>query len=304
MRKDHIRRSAVAAFVALGLSMPLAGLELGVEFDIGNLGFADDRAATATDYPLVFPWGISFYGSQAVNESVGVDIGFYTDPTLNFVSYSLLTYNQDFFTIRVGPFFGFFNTKGSLLKPGISTAVRADIPGLVFALFRADSTIGGRLVQEGDYLQERSDVAVGFYVPNAICSVELLTKSYTYRTSAHEIVDSFAEYAFKTDLHQKNTPYRIALTFGYQQRKKTYVDVSTRATTAHTLNSVVIGTALDVELSDAFSIVADLDSSVFSFGDVGGTLLTLPSSGIQQYLFHVTCGFRLDIDALRPPEVY
>lgn len=282
----------------LGPMASLYSLEIGAAFQIGDLGFASDRLSTATDFPLLYPWGISFHGSQQVSETLGIDAGFYFDPVLNKVSYTLLTYTIQFFTIGVGPYFGFFNSDTAILKPGISTSVKIDFPGLVFFQFRADSSISARLVQEGDYLQERSDISAGFYVKNVIASANLFTKSYTYRAATAEVIDSFAEYSFKTDLYQKNVPYRIQLSFAYQKRSKSFTDISTFVTVAHELNSIVIGTRLDLQVADFLSIMVHLDSAMFSFGTAGDALLDLPTSGPGSYLFNVSAGFVLDTDEL------
>ena len=295
----HRKRFILApAVLLLALTVPLRAFEVSTEFQIGNLGFTDERASTDTTYPLQFPWGLSLYGSQRIDDMLEIDTGFYFDPTLNNISYTLLKYSQQFFTLGVGPFFGLFNSATSLLKPGISTAIRIDFPRLLFVEFRADSSIGGRLVQEGDYLQERSDLTAGIYVKNAIASLNLLTKSYTYRTATEEIIDSLVEYSFRTDIYQKNVPYRILLSFAYQTRSKSFTNVSTSAAVVHTLNSLVLGTRLDFQLTKYLSIMTNLDSSIYSFGSAGDTLLVLPSTGISAYLFNVSAGFTLDIDAL------
>ena len=273
-------------------------LEIGAVFEIGNLSFADDRVSTALDFPLQYPWGVSVYGSQQVTDALGINTGFYFDPILNNVSYTLLTYTISFFTIGVGPYFGFFNSPTSILKPGISTSVRLDFPGLVFFQFRSDSSISARLVQEGDYLQERSDVSAGFYVYNSIASVNLSTKSYTYRTDTEEIIDSFVEYSFKTDIYQKNVPYRVLLSFGYQKRGKSFTNTADKTTVAHSINSIVIGTRLDIQFTDFLSFMVNLDSAMYSFGTAGEALLDLPTSGPGSYLFNVSTGFVLDTDVL------
>ena len=278
--------------------IPLRAFEVSTEFQIGNLGFSADRASSATDYPAQFPWGLSIYGSEEITSDLGVDIGFYYDQTLKNISYTNLRYTQQFFTLGVGPFFGFFNSTTSLLKPGISTAVRLDFPGLIFIEFRADSSIGGRLVQEGDYLQERSDITAGFYVLNAIASVSLLTKSYTYRTKTEEIIDSYVEYSFSADIYQKNVPYNILLTFAYQKRGKSFTDVSTNDAVVHDLNSLVLGTRVDFRLTQYLSIMANLESSIYNWGSAGEALLTFPTSGISAYFFNATAGVTLNIDNL------
>jgi hypothetical protein len=294
-----VRRYFLPAILCLFVAaISVHGFEVSTEFQMGNLGFAADRASSATDYPSQFPWGLSIYGSEEITGDVGVDIGFYFDQTLKNISYTNLRYTQQFFTLGVGPFFGFFNTPTSLLKPGISTAVRLDFPGLIFVEFRADSSIGGRLVQEGDYLQERSDITAGFYVLNAIASVSLLTKSYTYRTKTQEIIDSHVEYSFSTDIYQKNVPFNILLTFAYQKRGKSYTDVDTTTAVLHDLNSLVLGTRIDFRVTQYLSIMADLESSIYNWGSAGEALLTFPTAGIGAYFFNATAGVTLNIDRL------
>lgn len=293
-----MKRLAAASLFAIASVCVAGALDIGAEFFMGNMAFADDRAATEVSLPQVFPWGGSLVAKQQVNDQIAVNISFDYDPTLNYVSYTLLDYKLPFFSITVGPFFGFFNSRNTILKPGISTGIRADIPGIAFVSFRADSSIGGRLVQAGDYLQERSDVAVGFYVRNAIASVNLITKGYIYRTSDEEIVDNFLEYSFITDLYQKNVPFRVLLSFGFQEQSKSFIDVVTRDAVIHRLRSIVLGTELDLQLTDWLLLELNLDSSVFSFGDAGDELLALPTTGIGQYLFNASVGLRIGVDTL------
>ena len=298
MIKQNKRHFALTILILTAIAAPLWAFKVSTEVQIGNLGFADDRATSATTYPIQFPWGLSLYGSQEITDLLGLDTGFYFDPILNNISYTLLRYSQQFFTLGVGPFFGFFNSATSLLKPGISTKVRVDFPQLFFVEFRADSSIGGRLVQEGDYLKERSDVTAGIYVANAIATLNLLTKSYTYRTATEEIIDGFVEYSFRTDIYQKNVPYKLLLSFAFQKRSKSFTNVSTLAAVVHELNSIVLGTRIEFQITPYLSIMTNLESSVYSFGSAGDTILVLPSSGINAYLFNATAGLTLDLDKL------
>jgi hypothetical protein len=298
MIKTIRRRLLPGILLVFAISAPIQAFEVSTEFEIGNLGFSDDRVSSATGTPSQFPWGLSVYGSQEITGDMGVDIGFYFDETLNNISYTNLRYTQQFFTLGVGPFFGFFNSDTSLLKPGISTAVRLDFPGLIFIEFRADSTIGGRLVQAGDYLQERSDITAGFYVLNAIASVNLLTKSYTYRTKKEEVIDSFVEYSFSTDIYQKNVPFNVLLTFAYQKRGKSFTNIDTNKEILHDLNSLVLGTRIEYRLTQYLSIMVDLDSSIYNWGSAGDVLLTFPTAGIAAYYFKASTGVTVNIDRL------
>ena len=113
---------------------------------------------------------------------------------------------------------------------------------MVFGRLSADSSIGGRLISSGDYLQEKSILGVGFYIPNAICEASMTTKTYTEKTSSGEKVSKLQEYAFSTDIYQKNRPYRFELTFAYQTRTLSFIEA---ATTEHTFNSLILGTRVE-----------------------------------------------------------
>jgi hypothetical protein len=275
---------------------PLASLELEAEFSIGTMAFADARPSSETTLPLIWPWGISISAHETINEEIALHIGVTDDTTLRWIGQTLIEYHLPVFTLSVGPFFGILNSATSILKPGITTAVLADIPQIAFFHFRADSTIGGRLIQAGDYLQERSDISIGFHAKNAIASLNLLTKSFVYRSDTQEIVDSYLEYSFRADLYQKNVPFRAIIDFAFQERGKSYIDISTRDSIEHRLRSIVIGTQLDVKLSSWLAMEIAVDSSIFSFGAVGSEPLSLPTAGIEQYLFNASLGFRVTIE--------
>ena len=272
----------------------LNAVDLGASLYLGNLDLSPDRAKTDTEISGTdYLYGLSLFGSAEVTEELMLEGGVRYDPVLRYAAYALLNYRHDFFQLKAGPFFGVLNDFNTILKPGISTAIRVDIPGRIFARLEADSSIGGRIVRDGDYLQEKSFLGVGFYVPNAICELSLLNKSYTEKTSAGEEVNELREYAFVTDIYQKNRPYRFELTFAYQTRTLTFIEA---ATVEHTLNSLVIGTRLDLQTSDRLDIFFDLESNVYSFGEADSTFIDLADSGIGVYLFTLTTGFSFNLE--------
>ena len=295
-----MKKALALIILALCLGTTAFSLDLGLFFDIGNLDIPDGTTAGDNAFPgTTFPWGLEVYGSQKASDTTGIDVSFYVDPILRNISYTLFNYGADFFSIGVGPFFGFFNTRETVLKSGISTSFRAEIPGVVFVSFRADSSIGGGLERTGDYTQERNDVSLGYYVKNAICSANLFTRRYAeLDATLGKVIDGFTEYSFSTDIFQKNVPYRIKLNFAYQQRTKSFVD----STITHTLNSIVIGTEFDFQVNDTLTLIADLDRSVYSFGFVSNTtadtqdILDLSETWPGVYLFRARIGAKLHLD--------
>jgi len=275
-------------------------LDVGLFFDIGNLAIPEETTAGDTSFAgETFPWGLALYGSQMATENTGVEVSFYIDPVLRNISYTLFNYKADFFSIGVGPFFGFFNSQEIILKSGISTSFKAELPGVAFISFRADSSIGGGLESAGDYTQERNDVSLGYYVKNAICSANLRTRRFAELDAARgKIIDDLKEYSFTADIFKKNVPYRINLNFAYQQRIKNFVE----STITHTLNSIVIGTELNFQVNDNITIIADLESSVYSFGFVSdataGTqdILDFSETWPGFYLFNARVGAKIHLD--------
>ena len=284
--------------ILLGLAAAgssLYSLEIGARFHIANKYFSPARTVDATTFDgTSVTWGIDGYINHQINENIGINTGFYMDPILKNTMYTLFTYKHSFLSLSVGPFFGLFNSTSTLLKSGISTSIGLEFPGVVFLRFRADSSIGGELVSAGDYLQEQNSIYFGFYVPHAICSAGLTTRKYTYlATAATRVVDGLNIYSFSTDIYQKNTPYRVLINFSLHQLKKTFIDT---ATTVHSLNSLVAGFELNINLTDFFVLSMALDSSIYSFGT--NQLLGVTNPGPGGYLFEASAGVLINIDTI------
>jgi len=287
-------RIIILTLLLVFLPGALCALDATILINGGNLGFKTDRKQTNTDYdgmkPL-FDGSIAF--EQKFSEDMGLSLTFSRDPILRNVSSTTFYYQNPFFTVGAGPFFGFFNSTSTLLKSGISTQVKIQYPGLAYLQFMTDSSIGGRLVETGDYLQEQSKISFGFYVPHAICSLNIHTKKFTQKLSDKEVVDSLTRYTFDSDLFQKYIPYRILLSFGFQRLDKRYIADST---VKHTLNTIVVGTELHVDIAHYGEAIFDIDSSVYTFGQ--NELLGITNPGPFEYLFKATLGVSLKTDKL------
>lgn len=289
----------IAAFTSVFLLFLVIGaasaLEIGGNFNIGNLTFNPGREESNTDFEgTYFPFGISAYLNQDLSEDLSLHAGYYMDPILRNTIYTEFIYQHDFLTLGVGPYFGVFNSLTTILKPGISTNVRLEFPGVVFIDFRAESSIGGRIIQEGDYIQEKSTISAGFYVPHAICSFNVITKKYTEKKSSKDVIDTLTEYSFSTDVFRKSSPFKVLLTFGYQDLSKLYV--TDADTTTHTLGTLFIDTKLDFYITDYLTLMVQFRGSVYTFGQ--NELLGISNPGPGSFLFDATAGVVLDIDAI------
>ncbi len=263
-------RGAATAVLILALAaVPLSGLELETEARAGNLFIPwSQDAATVGAFPAdnLF-WGAAVSVSDAVGDSLSYRIGYETDPVLRHLVTVLLTYDLGFAQFSAGPFLGAFNSREVPLKGGLSTSLRLEWPGKVFASIRSDSSLGGGLFAPGDYIQETTEITAGWYVYNAICTLTMLTKKfYIQETAALMTQDRLARYTFDVNVYRKGAPLTLVWTLGYQTLAKTW---DSGLPTTDTLASVILGTRADWRVSRKVRLTARLETSVFSFGQDG-----------------------------------
>lgn len=282
-------------FLLIALTFQGFTWELGVSGFLTNLAFDQGRTADDGSFSgMNFPWGINAYLNHSLDDRFGISTGYFMDPILRNSVYTLFTFRESFLNVKVGPFFGLFNARNALLKAGISTTIKLEFPGILFVQFGADSSIGGRLIQTGDYIQEQHEGIFGFYVPFAICSLGLHTKKYTEKVSLGERIDNVNIYFFRADIYKKNTPYKVLVDFSFHQLSKTFYETTGRS--IHTLNSLVAGFQVDIFASEVITVQLALDSSIYTFGT--NDLLGVSNPGPGGYLFNARAGMVLNIDTL------
>jgi hypothetical protein len=272
---------------------PVSALEIGFDAWAGNVGFTTNRASTDTSYPGIdYFWGGNVYAEQSISDEMSFQGGYAMDPILRNVVFGLLDYTKESLTIGVGPYMGVFNDSGMPLKAGLSVLLKLELPGLFYASLKSDATIGADLQLSGDYTQERNNIAFGFYVKNAICTLSMDTRKFTQLLAAVRVADALTAYSFQTEIFQKNVPYRLGITLSYQTLSKSYTTGT--VTVSDILNTFVVGTRLDLIFSDSFFIYANLESNLYSFGQgqlTGGTT--------SAFLFRASTGFKLNLDVMK-----
>ena len=190
-----MRKLLLIVFILLGSS--LFALEIDASYFMGNLIFPGNYSETSTAFSgKTYPWGISIGASHRISDKLDLKAGFLDDPILRNMIYTEFQYSEDYFSIGVGPFFGAFNSTVPLLNSGISTSIKAQVPGLLFVNFRTDNSIGTRMIETGNYIQTRNEISFGFYVPHAICTLYLDSKDYVEVVSDGEIKYSSSDYIF------------------------------------------------------------------------------------------------------------
>jgi hypothetical protein len=284
-----MKRSGIVAACIFFAVSTVSGIEIGVNFKLANLGFGSAATVPTKFDSKAFDWGLNIYLGETMAAGFSIETGFDFDPILRNLAYSQIQYKTSVAVLGVGPFFGVFNSTGSPLKSGLSTLIRLEVPGAAFFSVRSDSSLGGGIVNVGDYLQERNEIAVGFYVLNAICSLNLNTKQYQQKTDSGLLASGFTEYSFRVDLFKKNVPYTLMLNFAYQEQTKG--DGKKKAV----LDSLVLGTNISAEISRVVKVVLNVESNIYSFGRLDFPS-TIPNGS---YLFRITAGTVINLGALK-----
>ncbi len=274
------------------LTLPCFSIEIGGTFRFENFAFKYDRGINDDYSATDFSFGGVFYFRhifKKFEQNLSLNAEYSYDAILKNTLRSVVEYNGNFFSFGVGPFLGFLNTEQALPKVGITSQFRIQVPGIIFADMGLDSTIGNQLEEDGNYQQEKSYISIGFYVPNAICSFNLERRIFSELDNSVEIIDKQNDYSFTADIFMKNVPYKILLTFGFQSLSKTF-----DTNTIHTLNSIIVGADVDIDITDAITLTFGLDSSIYTFGQ--DELLGVSNPGV--YLFRAIAGININIDRL------
>ncbi len=265
-------KKAVALFLAASLSAAAIGLEITSSFAAGNLSFDTGRSSSmgASTFDGTWAYSADLSAVEKIGENVTFAAGFERDSVLRKEIFTRVGFDAGFAKLAVGPFFGPFNVDGSVLTSGISTNLRLEMPGVLFGSFRSDSTIGAGLAAPDDYVQEKSEVLIGFWVPNILVTARLASESFTYKkTAALTTVDERIRYEFIADVFKKNVPYTVRLNMGYENLRRAYFEAA--ASAEDELGAAIIGMDAAVQISDALRVSVGAEGAlyVWGIGDVG-----------------------------------
>ena len=92
-------------------------LEIDANFSIGNLSIPDTHTVDATQITgTAYPWSLGLSGKQPLADNVFINAGYSNDFILKNILFTEILYEEEFFNIGVGPFFGVFNSTDFVFK--------------------------------------------------------------------------------------------------------------------------------------------------------------------------------------------
>jgi hypothetical protein len=270
-------------------------LEVGLLGAAGNLQLPWSPVKPSAD--AVFPADNYFWGGEAwlaapLGEDAAIRVSYERDPVTRNGAIAAVQFERGIARISVGPRFGFLNTDSVPFSIGLSSSVRLQWPGVAYLSMRSDGGTAISVLSLDSDPQARTELAAGFYVPNAIVSGILTAKRFNELDSAGGLVtDSLTRYAMTIDVYKKNVPYTALLTMGYELRSKHFAtgDVT------DSLGAVILGLDSSVQLGRAFKLLGGISTGAFVFGidDLKGR-----GPKNSSFLFSADLGLAVETSAL------
>ena len=287
-------RSILCAVIVAIFAPEAHGLNIEAFFTASNADFTDERTEeTRVLDPMDFQLGFRAKAALPVSDAFFVEIEAARDSVLRNILFIDFVHRDERITTSVGPYFGVLNELESpwqYFRPGLSAMVQVRFAHRVSFSFRSLYPFSRRLTSVGDYVQESARMTSSVYLSNAVLSAEYKDTAYTSLESTGTQINERQEYAFVADLHQKNTPYRIRLTFAYHDRTLTFASAPPDTPEVHSTGSLVLGPRLELDFAH-FTYILDLNNAVYTFGkkDLIGVFNN------EAYFFSGSTGLRLRV---------
>ena len=264
-----MKKTASIVILAFALSGTVFSLELTLLGGAGNIAFDPDLRSPRSPVGGVFDNYVYPYGQLAVDgtfsELLGYHAAFERDPILRNRLGGEVELRLSFLHFSFGPVIGPFNTGESPISPGFSGRLELQFPGIVFGSLGASSNFGTALANTGDFLQQSGEAAIGFWVPNVVCALQVNTRSFTERISRDLLIkDDLTRYQFRADVFSKNVPYTIRIDLGYQNLKRSYSGGTVDDTDE--FKSIYLGFEGTYRIVPRIKIILGIEMPVYSWG--------------------------------------
>ncbi len=271
----------------------VGALDLETTGSFSNLSFDTARTSSlgTADFEGAYDYGANIVASERIGNNLSFSAGFEREPITKNIVFTRVGFDADFIRLSVGPFFGPFNADGSVLTSGLSTTLRLELPGVGFGSFRSDSTIGAGLAAPGDYVQEKSVLALGFWVPNAVVTGTMASNAFTYQSGASTLtVDESVRYECSVDAFKKGVPYTIKVTAAYETLSRSYINTTAETEDTDELGLALIGFETTVRIKETFRLKMGMEAALYAWG-IG----TLGSPDTSTFLYRAWAGCLMNL---------
>ena len=244
----------------LGLAVLLAGklfaMDLTVIAGAGNFSFDTSSETSLNQNGEEFKGHFFPFGKLNIKDQLTDTFGYTAtmerDPLLRNTLSCEMTIDAGFLKLSVGPLFGMFNSWDTLIRPGVSTSLGLEFPGIFFLNLRGGATFGS------EYSLETSCISLGFWLPNLLSTINLSANKYN---DGPLIQDELLRVSYRADIHAKNIPYTVSIEMGYQALTRGY-----SSSGEDIIRAVFLGFEADVNIKPNFTLILGSEIPVFIWG--------------------------------------
>lgn len=217
LKTKVFRNFLISVNLFLFLIIPAWTVEIQTAIQTSNYGFSSG-GSLQENKPL---FGSMFKITDQIQSNLDGMIVYESDPVCGNILSARASYRTSYLEISAGPAFGVLNSKNDnsdvsfLLQPGLGIGFSITAPGILTA--KADSAFAlppPSQNSEQVYVQQ-SKLSVGFYLPNALCSLAVSQRTNS-ETGSSQTVKSIFDYGFYTETFKKGSPFRIGINFIYR----------------------------------------------------------------------------------------
>ena len=199
--------------ILLFASISSPAIEIGVDGLASNLFFPWTDSSATPSSVSAFPETNYFWGGEAwASAPIGLDgvvkLSYLRDPVLRNLVTGTVSFERGIAKISVGPLVGFFNSSSIPLSAGLTATVELRWPGIAYVSVHSEGGLAVGLLQLAEDPQAMTEVAAGFYVPNAIVSGLVSVKRFNDQLDGYLVTDTATRYAVTMDIFKKNRPYK------------------------------------------------------------------------------------------------
>jgi hypothetical protein len=279
-----MKKILVPIFLIL-ISMSVHSLDTGITTKFGNYGLSD-YTSSATEYIPYFQWGaeIFYYDKAGLNEDLQYGFVLDRDAIKGYSLAAELKFIQPYYSIAFGPVFGIVNESYTLVKPGFSGEIRAELPGRLFMEIGGDMIPAQYAGAIDDYSNFTGYYTLGFYLmkDHIICYFTQELDNYASLSGSDPYTDSLLSYVFYVNYFEKRSIFNIETKFGYEILNRTFQDTGDIE-----LRNVLLGLRSDFYINPHASVFIGIDNKIYPVSK-GSIALT----NVPLYQITVVSGFR------------
>lgn len=267
---------AIYPLIFLLISLQIYSVDLYTYFEVDNFHFSDNNTISSSDYDYNYGEIVT----QEISDGLYLDAGFTKSIINDYSIYTDFRISNDLFGFNLGIFTNFLNDGSKLLTPGLNYGLNFSIPGLMVMELNINNTIPNTSPLELGININNYDITLGFYLGDAILSMNLESINNSKGTILTSNSTSNNRYFVNLDLFNKYTTYRISIDLGwnYLKREITTLSIDGSDLTGETTDTLKAGSAF---FNTTFTFLIKDNLSL----DLGLLLhlYKIPISGLDQF---------------------